>query len=264
MKIDGLLNNVTDVLMSVKLVGKRGDARVAQLDRGILDVALMIAALDGKILPGEVSAYYRLLGQCRGCSKKEAPAVLDAALHRAGYLIARKQLGTDDKGYLEMFVREAMQALPAGFAAGSMADLRRAFVFWITMSLSDGSYSPVERAAISALADGFASVRYAVKSKKSGNKVKVIPLLEDGFLEKAERLVKDLSLAARRAKAQEELDALINEVEVADKNGTVTKPACNVAVRAGLVALLVVAGLSCTAHADDALPFGATLFGISF
>jgi len=262
MKIDTLLNNVTDVLLSVKVGGKRGDDKLAQMDRGILDVALMIAALDGQIMPAEVAAYYRLLGKCRGCSKKDAPAALDAALHKAGYLIARKQMGTDDKGCLEAFVREATAALPVGFAAGSLADLRRAFVFWVTMGLSDGGFSPLERAAVQALADGFAKVRCAAKGKKG--KTTTIPLLEEGFLYKVEKLVRDLSLAAKRAKAQEALDALINTVEVTDKNGTAYKPACNITVRAGLIALLVTAGLSCTALADDALPFGATLFGFSF
>jgi len=263
MKIDTLLNSVTDVLMGVKLGRGRRNNKIAQLDRGILDVALMIAALDGEILPAEVAAYYRLLGKCRGCAKKDAPAALDAALHKAGYLIARKQMGTSEKGCLDAFVRESILSLPVGFAEGSLADLRRAFVFWITMSLSDGSYSSLEHSAVMALADGFARVRCTNNGRRG--KIMVLPLLEEDFFEKVERLVKDLSISAKRAKAQEALDKLINMVEVKDENGVSSmQPSNSLAVRAGLIALLTAAGLSCSALADGALPFGATLFGISF
>jgi len=263
MKIDAFLNNVTDVLMGVKLGSRRGDSKIAQMDRGILDVALMIAAMDGEILPAEVAAYYRLLGKCRGCAKKDAPGALDAALHKAGYLIARKQMGTSEKGCLDAFVREAVQSLPAGFAAGSLADLRRAFVCWTTMALSDCSYSPLEHAAIQALADGFAKVRCTNNGKRG--KVAVLPLLEPDFFEKAERLVKDLSISAKRAKAQADLDALINTVEVKDEAGNSSmQPSNSIAVRAGLIAMLATVGLTCSALADETLPFGATLFGISF
>jgi len=262
MNIDRFLGNVTDVLLAVKL-GKNGDRdQLAQLDRGILDVALMISALDGEILSAEVAAYYRLLGKCRGTTKKDAADVLDAALHKAGYLIARKQTGTSDKGCLDAFLREAMGALPAGFAAGSLADLRRAFVFWTTMALSDGEYSALEREAVRALADGFARVRCAAKGARG--RVKSLPLLEEDFLDKVEKLVKDLSNSARRAKAQAALEALINTVEVTDEKGnSAMQPANNIAVRAGLIAVLATAGLTCSAVADT-LPFGATIFGISF
>jgi len=261
MNIEIFLGHVTDVLMSVKLNGKDKGGKLAQLDRGILDVALMISALDGEILPAEVAAYYRLLGKCRGCSKKESAAVLDAALHKAGYLIARKQMGTNDKGCLDAFLREAVQALPAGFAAGSLADLRRAFVFWTTMGLSDGKYSQLERAAVHALADGFAKVRCAAKGKRA----KTLPLLEADFLDKVEKLVKDLSVAARRAKAQAALDALINTVEVTDDKGNSSmQPARDITIRAGLIAVLATAGMACSAMADQFLPFGGTIFQATF
>jgi len=263
MKIETLLNSVTDVLMGLKHGNRLRNNKIAEMDRGILDVALMIAALDGEILPAEVAAYYRLLGKCRGCGKRDAPAALDAALHKAGYLIARKQMGTSERGCVDALLREAILSLPDGFASGSLADIRRAFVFWITMSLSDGSYSSSERAAVMALADGFAKVRCTNNGRHG--KITVLPLLEDDFFDKVEKLVKDLSVSAKRAKAQEELNALINTVEVKDENGVAsTKPSNTLAVRAGLLALLTAAGILCSALADGALPFGATLFGFSF
>jgi len=250
MKIDTFLNTVTDLLMGVELGNKRANDKLARLDRGILDVALMIAALDGEILPAEVAAYYRLLGKCRGCSKKDAPAALNEALRKAGYLIALKQTGTDDKTLLKAFVNEAMAALPAGFADGSLADVRRAFVFWTTMGLSDGGYSTLERSAVQALANSFTKAR-AAKGKKS------VSLLENDFLAKVERLAKDLSVVAKRAKAQAALDALISTVQVKEGKNTVEKPAQDVSVRAGAIALLVLAGATHSALADGIiLSFG--------
>lgn len=249
MTIDAFLNTVTDVLMKID-VGKRATGKLTRLDRGILDVALMIAALDGEILPAEVSAYYRLLSKCRGFAKKDAPAALDEALRKAGYLIALKQTGTNDKALLSAFVNEAMKTLPAGFADGSLADVRRAFVFWTTMGLSDGGYSALERVAVQALANGFTKAR-AAKGKK------FVSLLEDGFLAKVERLVKDLSVVAKRQKAQAALDALISTVQIKEGKEVITKPAQDVSVRAGAIALLILAGATHSALADGIiLSFG--------
>jgi len=245
MKIEALLNTVTDILLGVDVGGRRVNGKLTQLDRGILDVALMIAALDGEILPAEVAAYYRLLGKCRGFSKKDAPAALNEALRKAGYLIALKQTGTNDKTLLAAFVAEATASLPTGFADGSLADVRRAFVFWTTMGLSDGTYSALERIAIQSLANGFAKARAA-----KGKNAKTVSLLEDGFLAKVERLVKDLSVVAKREKAQTALDALITTVKVKEGKGTVAKPAQNVSVKAGAIALLIIAGATHSALAD--------------
>jgi len=245
MKIEAFLNTVTDVLMGINVGRKGANDKLTRLDRGILDVALMIAALDGEILPAEVAAYYRLLGKCRGLTKKDAPAALNEALRKAGYLIALKQTGTSDKTLLSAFVNEAMTTLPVGFEDGSLADVRRAFVFWTTMGHSDGGYSTLERSAVQALADGFAKARAA-----RGKKAKTVSLLEEDFLANAERLVKDMSVVAKRAKAQAALDALISTVQVKEGNNVVTKPAQSVSVRAGAIALLIIAGATHSALAD--------------
>jgi len=251
MKIDTILNSVTDVLLGVKVGGLKGDEKLARLDRGVLEVALMIAALDGEILPGEVAAYYRLLAKCRGCAKKDASAALDSALKKAGYLIALRQTGADDQRLLAAFLQEAQASLPDGFSIGSLADLRRAFVFWTTMALSDGSYSSLERSAVEALVEGFARVRYGGRGKKGSDKV--VSLLEEGFLARVERLVRDLAISAKRAKAQEDLDSLVTTVQVTEGAAVVLKPARNVSVRAGLIAVLIAAGMSCSALADGVI-----------
>jgi len=251
MKVDTILNSVTDILLGIKVGGQKNDEKLARLDRGVLEIALMIAALDGEILPGEVAAYYRMLGKSRGCAKKNAPAVLDAALHKAGYLIALRQTGADDSRLLAAFVEEAQASLPEGFSDGSYADLRRAFVFWTTMALSDGSYSSLERSAVEALAAGFGTVRCGGRSKKSP--AKKVSILEEGFLQQIERLVRDLSISAKRAKAQEALDTLVTTVQVMEGAAVVLKPSRNVSVRAGLIALLIAAGMSCPALADGVI-----------
>jgi len=203
MKFHKILGSAATVFSGVKLGGAR-DPKLAALDRGVLSVGLMVAALDGAILPEEYEAFATLAMRCRGGSERNVRSLLDQALPPAGLLMAQAQVVTySNDERLRTFVTAAEKALPSGFADGSRADLRRAFVLWVTIGVADGVFSDFEKAAVNALAWCFATAR------TKGRKGAPAALLESDFLDKAERLATDLAMPTRRARAEAELEALI-------------------------------------------------------
>jgi len=187
MRFGSFLDAVKEFFGGDKLV----DVAQVRLDRGVLDVAMMISAIDGEILPAEIGAYNRLLGECREASKADVPAATEAVMRKVGFLTSLKQSGISDRECIVSLVREAAAQLPEDFAARPVADRRKAVVFWTMMALSDGTYSSLEHAAVRALADRFAGE------------------LGEEFLAQAERLVKELADPAKKAQARSALADLL-------------------------------------------------------
>lgn len=121
-----------------------------KIDFGVAKVAFMIAALDGEITEAEYKALEALLKKCRGYSKASADAAMDAAMRSAGYLLLLAHR-VSDAALVKAFVAEAQAALPANFDCLSVDEIRRAFITWIAMGLSDGDYSAREKKCIDAL-----------------------------------------------------------------------------------------------------------------
>ena len=128
---------------------KEDESALGKVDFGVLTVAMMVAALDGVIEPVELKAFSKLADQCR-VSAGEKAVRYGAALHSAGYMLLVSRSGASKKAIVQAFVAEAEKVLPQGFAGGSGEDIRRALVIWITMGLSDGRFSGIERACIEA------------------------------------------------------------------------------------------------------------------
>ncbi len=128
---------------------ERRNRDLGKVDFGILRVAMMIAALDGKILPQEFAAFRKLSKNCK-VSVVEGGALWDAALHSAGYILVQSGILTARQLALA-FVREAKLALPDTFVKTSSNNIRRAFVMWISMGMSDGDFSGVERKCVEEL-----------------------------------------------------------------------------------------------------------------
>jgi len=224
MKFAQLLPNVTKMLSAIRLVGRR-DPKLSRLDFGILEVALMVAALDGEILDSEYESFVSLAKKCRGYTAANAKKCLDAALRKGGYLMAIAKVGDySDKERIDAFVDLAVEAMPRGFVDGELSDLRRAFVLWVAMGVSDGEFSGIERSAVDALQDRFAQVMLARAMDEEQRWVALVPslqtidgrpcahkisLLEKDFLDKAEALVKNLSVASKRDKAEAALAEFI-------------------------------------------------------
>ena len=128
---------------------KEDESVLGKVDFGVLTVAMMVAALDGVIEPAELKAFSKLAGQCR-VGAGERTARYEAALHSAGYMLLVSRSGASRKTIVRTFVAEAEKVLPQGFAGGKGEDIRRALVIWITMGLSDGRFSGIERACVAA------------------------------------------------------------------------------------------------------------------
>ena len=128
---------------------KEDDSELGKVDFGVLTVAMMVSALDGVIQPSELKAFDKLARQCR-VSDGERAARYESALHSAGYMMLISRSGVSKRAIVETFVREAEKVLPRGFAGGKAEDIRRAFVIWVTMGLSDGEFCGLERACVEA------------------------------------------------------------------------------------------------------------------
>ena len=128
---------------------KEDDSALGRVDFGILTVAMMVAALDGVVQPDEFRAFSKLADECR-VSKGEKAARYNAALHSTGYILLLARSGISKRALSLVFLDEAERVLPMGFAGGRAEDIRRALVLWVTMGLSDGDFSGIERAAVEA------------------------------------------------------------------------------------------------------------------
>jgi len=220
----GFLAKMTQALSALKLPNAR-DAKLSRLDFGILQVAMMIAVLDGQILPAEVDALLSLAKRCRNYSEKAFGSFREQTMRSAGYLLLVAQTQSRDQ-LLSVFIREAVAALPDGFACGRLNDVRRAFVMWTAMGLSDGTFSAVEREAVEALRRALAEIK-RVRSDEdyersmalspmfrqaygsdAGKPTGKVVLVDEAFLAEAEKLLKKLRVAKDDA-AEVELQALI-------------------------------------------------------
>jgi len=251
-----ILQKVVALLCDIKLGGKKSRREVAALDSGVLKIAVMIAALDGEILPGEYAAFEPLLKSCRGYGHCSAAATFEKLLEGAGRVLMMAQAGRhSDEERLAVFKKLALEALPVGFKEGSMADLRRAFALWQVMAMSDGSVSDLERAALKLLLTEFAGVsadELAKPCRRGGSprqdedvsrlsqtrraaastleEAELTMLLEEDFLTKVEQTVHGLADPATRKAAQDELLALVTTIVLQDGVKSRRHQACRVMV----------------------------------
>ena len=139
---------VTKVLNAVKFdYLKEDESELGKVDFGVLTVAMMVAALDGAILPAELAAFAKLAKKCR-VSDGERAARYESALHSAGYILLMSRSGLSQKALVATFAREAAKVLPKGFAGGRPEDVRRALVIWVAMGASDGDFCGIERSCV--------------------------------------------------------------------------------------------------------------------
>jgi len=241
MKFDRIIEGMIKAFAGAQLGGKEDDPKLAELDGGVLTVALLLAALDGTILPEEYAAFRTLAKKCRGGSTKNVRALLDAALPVAGQLMMMAQVGVySEKERLAAFLSSASKALPNGFADGTLADLRRAFALWVTVGVADGKFSLAEKEALTGLEWHYAAVR--AKNGRRGDAASTkhsFRLLEPDFLAKAEKIAKDLMVPAKKAKAEAALDELIALAPTVEDGGkTVVAPASGIAVNLAEMAII--------------------------
>ena len=229
MKENGFLSKTVKFLSGLKFeglakVGRAAD-RLSRVDFGILQVAMMISALDGDVREEELAAFGKLARKCAGCTEASAAEAFRAGLHAAGYLELQAHR-LNEKDLVAEFVAEAEAALPEGFAAGRAEPVRRAFVMWLAMAMSDGDYSAVERKAIDALLKRIGAIMaerdekdrsmwreiapaYAVAYADDRKTFESRKAPSGDFMSRAEALLAKLRREATAAAALKELKTLI-------------------------------------------------------
>jgi len=155
MLVNSLLEKTVTALGHIAESGSKSGSGRMDLGRGILDVAMMISALDGEILPAEREAAGLIAGLFSDVSDDGRKAAVDQAMENAELVLAERKGGASDKQLVGFLILRAVLVLPAGFAGRPVADVRFALVLWLAMCLSDGSFDSAERLAFWRLLDCF-------------------------------------------------------------------------------------------------------------
>lgn len=135
--------------------------RISKADICILKVAFLVAAIDGEVTAEEFTVFDAMARRCKGYDEEQGGNVLDDAMRSAGYLLLVSSR-LSDTALVKAFIDEVDRVLPAGYAYfQTVAELRRAFITWIAMGMSDGDYSIREKKCIDALRKHFAAARIA-------------------------------------------------------------------------------------------------------
>lgn len=178
----------------------------SRMDSGVLQVAMMVSALDGEVLDEELRMFDDLARECAGYNVESVAGLLERGLRSAGYLaLQAHRLGADE--LIAAFTAEAGRVLPEDFADWRIEDIRHAFALWVTMAMSDRDYSQIERRAVRSLFDRISSAIHEA-SEANGNRAGMLSpahvsayanrnasetsrTLDEGLLDRIESAVKD-------------------------------------------------------------------------
>lgn len=201
----------------------------------ILKIAFLLAALDGKIDETEREMYDRLAEQCKDVDVDLAQTVLkevDAATQRllnvknelslpsammakrcgvVGHLSLAGLL-SENEVLLKKFMEEADAVCDWVYFVRDSSRVRRAFVMWTAMSIADGDFSKIERAAIERLREKVNSYKLIGEDflKDAESKIKEIQKLS-GMIGMATNMKKSSEFNDRREAVMSELDALVRD-----------------------------------------------------
>lgn len=149
-------------------VNRLADAK--QFDFAILKIAFLLTALDGHIDESERAMFAKLADQCKEIDVDQAQKVL-RDMEKATQRLLEEKKGKTDKAFLQIFIREADAVCDWGLFVRDSRRVRRAFMMWTAMAMSDGDYSEIERKAILLMMQ----------------KVNSFPLIDAGFLQASEK-----------------------------------------------------------------------------
>lgn len=223
MKENGILAKTVKLISGIRSGSAK--SKFGKADFAVLQVAMMVSALDGDVREDELAAFDSLAKRCRGYTPAAAKEALYEGLHAAGYL-ALQSKRLSEKELIFEFVTEAVKALPENLVVGGAEDIRRAFVMWISMGMSDGDYSPVERKSILALQAKIAEIladrddreaalwreispAYAVAYAEDRKAFAPRQAPTAGFLSRAEELLARLRRESTASTALKDLKALV-------------------------------------------------------
>lgn len=129
------------------------DKREQEKSYAIIQVAMMIAGLDGTVKPEEYVAFEDLF-RFYGCPDSELDGILDKCLESAGYIVLQSQRLPSEE-LITIFIERARTVLSKRLNEFGDVDRREAFMLWTMMAMSDSDYSSVERQGVIALLQVF-------------------------------------------------------------------------------------------------------------
>ena len=198
----------------------------------ILKIAFLLATVDGKIDDSEREMYDRLAEQCKDVDVDQAQTVLkevDAATKRLlkaknsksqtasgtlesffGKIATKEHRFLSENEFLDKFMEEADAVCDWASFVKDSSRVRRAFVMWMAMAMSDGDYSAIERAAIERLRGKVNSYELISKDLLKDAEEKLGDVMKlSGMIGMARDMKKSAQYNDRRDAVLSELDAII-------------------------------------------------------
>lgn len=131
----------------------------------ILEVAFLMTALDGHIDDSERAMFEKLSEQCKWIDVEKSKEVLEKIGCATNRLLKAKK-GKTDAEFISVFMREVGRICDWKQFVRDSSNVRRAFIMWTAMAMSDNDFADIERMALAALAQ----------------KMNSYPVIEDDFL----------------------------------------------------------------------------------
>lgn len=146
MATNGILGLMNDFFAN--LTGKN---RFGKFDFGVLKTMMMLSAVDGNVSAEELERFRKSAAECRGYNGESFETLWESALRSAGYLLLQSKFLKADE-LVKVFVKEAEKEFTGEVIQEVSKDRERAFAELERMAKSDGEYSEIERACVTALA----------------------------------------------------------------------------------------------------------------
>ena len=136
-----------------KKITMKSDKRERQKSYDVIQVAMMLAGLDGRVTPEEYVAFEDIF-RFYGCSDSELGGIFDRCLESAGYIVLQSQRLPSEE-LIVIFIDRARKVLSDHLPKFDAVDKRSAFMLWTIMAMSDSDYSSIERQGVIALLQVF-------------------------------------------------------------------------------------------------------------
>ena len=144
-------------------------------DFAVLKISFLLTALDGHVDDSERAMFAKLAEHCKEIDVDQAQGVL-RDVEKATKRLLRAKKGKTDAAFLEVFLKEVDAICDWPMFVRDSRRVRRAFIMWTAMAMSDNDYAEIERKAIRLLMQ----------------KVNSFPLIDELFLASSERRIEKI------------------------------------------------------------------------
>jgi len=158
MKEPTIVGQMADGFLRTMSAERNPDA-VSPLDFAVLEVALLVAGLDGRIQSSETRAFWQLAQRCPAYTPESAQDSFERAMRGAGYLVAIGQPGVFTRAQrVEAFVSESLKILRESGFSEALKDPVKAFAIWTAMACADKDFSDIEQMGLRTLCERFSTL----------------------------------------------------------------------------------------------------------